>query len=115
MNKTALYAALSLAALTGACSSADEPPAAKPSAVTIQGFTFRPATLQVASGTTVTWSNTDSILHTATSGAPGSPTGVFDLKMPDAGTEASFTFDKAGSYPYFCSRHNAMTGTITVA
>lgn len=97
----------------GACSSqASRTPAASPQAasVTIQGFRFQPQTLRVKVGTTVTWSNTDQILHTATSSEGG-----FDLEMPEAGTSVSFTFDSAGTFPYACTRHASMTGTVEVS
>jgi plastocyanin len=84
-------------------------------AVTVKQFQFTPAELVVRTGTKVTWTNQDDILHTATSGAtPGTPDGKFDGTMDGAGKSYSFTFDQPGTYPYFCSRHNSMTGTVVV-
>jgi plastocyanin len=113
-------AALALVAAGVACSSkpaaesGERPGAAGGGTVTVQGFMFRPERLQVKVGTTVTWTNRDQILHTATSGTPGMPSGVFDGEMPEAGKSFSFTFREPGTYPYFCSRHNSMRGEIVV-
>lgn len=118
--------ALALAACGGDGSPVSRPastPASSPGtqsgpAVSIAMFTFTPATLTVAAGTTVTWTNTDQILHTATAGSgPDDKTGVFDGQMSDAGTTFAFTFQEAGTYPYFCDRHPGvpgMHGTIVV-
>jgi plastocyanin len=85
------------------------------SAVTVKQFQFMPAELTVKAGTTVTWTNEDDILHTATSGGtPGTADGKFDGPMDGRGKSFSHLFDQAGRYPYFCSRHNSMTGTVVV-
>lgn len=93
-------------------------PAANPAAkgaVTVKQFQFMPAELTVKAGTTVTWTNQDDILHTATSGTtPGTADGKFDGPMDGRGKAFSHVFDQAGRYPYFCSRHNSMTGTVIV-
>jgi plastocyanin len=74
-----------------------------------------PAELTVPAGTNVTWTNQDDILHTATSGAtPGMGDGKFDGQMDGPGKSFSHVFDKPGRYPYFCSRHTSMTGTVVV-
>jgi plastocyanin len=84
-------------------------------AVTVKQFQFMPAELTVKVGTTVTWTNQDDILHTATSGAtPGTADGKFDGPMDGRGKSFSHVFDQAGRYPYFCNRHNSMTGTVVV-
>jgi plastocyanin len=85
------------------------------SAVTVKQFQFMPADLTVPAGTNVTWTNQDDILHTATSGAtPGTADGNFDGQMDGRGKSFSHVFDKPGRYPYFCSRHTSMTGTVVV-
>ena len=86
-----------------------------PDAVTVKLFQFTPSELVVNVGTTVTWTNQDQILHTATAGAtPGTADGKFDGPMDGVGQSANFTFDQPGTYPYFCRRHTSMTGTIVV-
>ena len=84
-------------------------------AVTVKQFQFMPAELVVKAGTEVTWTNEDDILHTATSGAmPGTSDGQFDGPMDGKGKSFSHVFGQSGRYPYFCNRHNSMTGTIVV-
>ncbi len=102
--------------LLAACSSSLESSSTAQAApaVTVKGFMFKPSPLAVRVGQAVTWTNRDEILHTATSGAPGSPTGEFDGTMDGQGKTFSFTFDEAGTYPYFCNRHNGMRGEISV-
>jgi plastocyanin len=45
---------------------------------------------------------------------PGTADGKFDDPMDGVGQSFTFTFNQAGSFPYFCSRHNSMTGTLVV-
>jgi plastocyanin len=83
--------------------------AVKTAEVKIDNFSFGPNTLTVAVGATVTWVNHDDIPHTAVS-----TDGVFKSKVLDTDDKFSYTFTKAGNYPYFCSIHPKMTGTIVV-
>ena len=97
---------------TTAASTPTGPP---PDAVTVKQFQFTPPELVVKAGSTVTWTNQDQILHTATAGAtPGTADGKFDGPMDGVGQSFSFTFEQPGGYPYFCRRHDSMTGTIVV-
>ena len=77
--------------------------------VKIDNFSFGPATLTVAAGTTVTWTNRDDIPHTVVSDDK-----VFKSKVLDTDEKFSFTFTKPGTYPYFCSIHPKMTGKVVV-
>ena len=78
-------------------------------------FQYDPDPVEVTAGTTVRWVNPDAILHTATSGAPGDETDVFDIEMDGAGTTGEFTFEEPGEYSYFCTVHkDAMKGTVVV-
>jgi plastocyanin len=79
--------------------------------VKIDNFSFGPVTLTVPVGTTVTWVNRDDIPHTVVS-ADDSKT--FKSKVLDTDEKFSFTFSKAGTYPYFCSIHPKMTGKVIV-
>ena len=82
----------------------------QPSAVVkIDNFIFGPQTVTVPAGTTVTWTNGDDIPHTAVS-----TDGVFKSKVMDTDEKFSYTFTKAGTYPYYCSIHPKMTGTVVV-
>jgi len=77
--------------------------------VKIDNFTFGPQALTVLVGTTVTWTNSDDIPHTSVS-----TEGVFKSKVLDTDEKFSYTFTKAGTYPYYCTIHPKMTGTIVV-
>ncbi len=83
-------------------------------AVSIKGFKFTPDDLTVPAGTTVTWTNDEDSLHTVTSGTPATPSGLFDSGEIDTGVEFAYTFADAGTYPFFCARHDFMTGVVTV-
>jgi plastocyanin len=77
--------------------------------VKIDNFSFGPAELTVSVGTTVTWTNRDDIPHTVRS-----TDDVFKSKVLDTDEKFSFTFSKAGTYPYFCSIHPKMTAKVIV-
>ena len=79
--------------------------------VKIDNFSFGPPTLTVSAGTTVTWTNRDDIPHTVTSSDDPK---VFKSKVLDTDEKFSFTFTKAGTYPYFCSIHPKMTAKVIV-
>ena len=83
-------------------------------AVNIKLFTFKPNAIEVKEGTTVTWTNGDAIDHSVTNGTPEKPGDAFDSGFFTEGKSFSFTFTKAGEYPYFCKRHNSMMGTVKV-
>jgi len=79
-------------------------------AVSIANFAFQPASLQVAVGATVTWTNADSTAHTVTS-----DTGAFDSGSLAPGASFSQTFTTAGTFTYHCQIHPFMTATIVVS
>jgi plastocyanin len=87
----------------------EAPAAGGGDAVTIQNFAFGPATLSVAVGSTVTWTNADSAAHTVTA-----DDGSFDSKSIAAGSTFSQTFDTAGTFAYHCSIHPNMTASVDV-
>ena len=77
--------------------------------VKIDNFSFGPALLTVAPGTKVTWTNRDDIPHTVVADDK-----TFKSKTLDTDETFSYTFDKPGTYPYFCSIHPHMTGKVVV-
>ena len=77
--------------------------------IKIDNFSFGPQTVTVAVGATVTWTNRDDIPHTVVS-----TDGVFKSKVRDTDEKFSYTFDKAGTYSYYCSVHPKMTGKVVV-
>jgi amicyanin len=101
-----LCAAVARLAPAQAAAAAATPPAVE---VGIDNFTFAPKELHVAVGTTVTWVNHDDIPHNVVSVEPAFKSPVLDTK-----DHFSFTFAKAGKYPYYCGLHPRMTGEVVV-
>jgi hypothetical protein len=79
-------------------------------------FRFDPDPATVNVGDTVTWTNKSSLTHTSTSGMPCTADNIWNSGNIGPSSSFSFTFDAAGSYPYFCIPHCAsgMTGTVVV-
>ena len=76
---------------------------------------FIPSTVTVSVGEIITWSNTDTAAHTATSGIAGEgPSGTFDSSLIMAGGSYSYTADTEGTFDYFCMVHPWMLGTVIV-
>ncbi|HTH01838.1 MAG TPA: cupredoxin domain-containing protein [Vicinamibacterales bacterium] len=78
-------------------------------ASTLGNRAFNPAELDVAVGTTVTWTNTDSTAHTTTSDGAGWNSGTLQPRA-----QFSTTFSNAGTFRYHCSIHPDMVGTVVV-
>jgi plastocyanin len=86
-------------------------------------LSFLPAKLTVKAGTKVTWTDTDGIGHTVTTGTfvlgsdglrtSENPTGVINMPLSQ-GTDVSYTFKTPGKYVYYCSIHKGMNGEIDV-
>jgi plastocyanin len=101
---------IALMLLAGTLSvAANDQPSGASADVKIDNFSFGPQTLAVSVGTTVVWTNRDDIPHTVVS-----TDGVFKSKVRDTDEKFSYTFTKAGTYPYFCSVHPKMTGKVVV-
>ena len=100
--------ALLLLAGSPSVKAADQPAAAN-AEVRIDNFSFGPQTVTVPVGATVTWTNHDDIPHTVVS-----TDGVFKSKVRDTDEKFSYTFTKAGTYPYYCTIHPKMTGKVVV-
>jgi plastocyanin len=78
-------------------------------AQTLANRAYTPDEVDVAVGTTVTWTNTDSIAHTSTSDGNGWNSGIVA-----PGGQFSFAFQTAGTFPYHCTIHPGMVGTVVV-
>lgn len=78
--------------------------------VTIEDFAYSAPVLEIAAGTTVTWTNLDGSAHTVSQVGGGVESGKID-----PGATFSFTFDTAGAYEYFCQYHPNMKATINVS
>jgi plastocyanin len=68
-----------------------------------------PDELNVTTGTTVTWMNTDRTSHTSTSDESGWNSGTIA-----PGGRFTFTFQNAGTFRYHCTIHPGMVGTVVV-
>ncbi len=76
---------------------------------------YFPYEVIISVGNTVTWSNDDSAAHTVTSGSVDAGlTGVFDSGLFASNSRFEHTFDKAGTFDYFCMVHPWMTGVVHV-
>ena len=80
-------------------------------AVDMKSLAFTPPAIKVASGATVNWTNSDGFAHNVTFDAAlnigkidNFTAGTQSLKMPNA----------AGTYPYTCTLHPGMAGTVQV-
>jgi plastocyanin len=83
--------------------------APKSASVTIKDFEFTPATVTIAVGGTVTWTNNGPSTHTVTA-----DDGSFDSGDLSVGKTFSHTFQTAGTFGYHCTIHPFMTATVIV-
>jgi plastocyanin len=98
--------------ILAACSTAGNAPSSAESPevqVKIINFSYDPVNLSVASGTTVQWTNEDSVPHTVTS-----DDGVWDSGAIAPGGTFTYTFEQAGTFAYHCTIHPNMKATIEV-
>jgi plastocyanin len=79
------------------------------SQVTIQNFAFQPDPIKIAVGSSITWTNRDSVGHTASASDNS-----FDTNILNTGQSATITFNTAGTFPYICTVHPFMKGTVEV-
>lgn len=79
---------------------------------------YDPLTMTVPVGTTVRWVNQDTVAHTVTSGTSdgtiAAPSGLFDSGFLEQGDTFTYTFDEVGEFPYHCTPHPWMIGTVIV-
>jgi plastocyanin len=78
-------------------------------AVNIKNHAFDPAQLNVAKGTTVTWTNADSEAHTVTA-----DDGLFDSGVLEPGQSYSVWLGGSGTVAYHCELHPDMKGSVVV-
>ena len=109
-----IAAALGCALLTAgaAAPSPRHPPRAATSAVkrvTIRNFKFAPSRIVVTRGTRIVWTNRDGATHTVVSKA-----GRWSSRNLGTGARFARTLRRAGTFPYICSIHPFMHGTVVV-
>lgn len=123
MKVTWQRGALALAWLLGGCQgglevatvSAAAPgpagPGTKTVEVAIRDFLYEPATVSIRVGQSVSWTNYDEAPHDAVA-FPGK--GTWKTPLLKINESASQVFREPGVYPYYCSVHPAMRGTVEV-
>jgi plastocyanin len=80
--------------------------------IDISNFEFKPSSIKVKKGSTVTWTNQDDTEHDV---APDSPSESFaGSELLAKGESYSYTFDAAGTYSYHCTPHPYMKASIEV-
>jgi len=77
--------------------------------VSIANFAFDPVALTITTGTTVTWTNNDTVAHNVLS-----DDGSWGSNSLAKGDSFSFTFTKSGTFSYHCGVHPTMKATIIV-
>lgn len=80
--------------------------------INIVDFSFEPATVTIAVGDTVTWTNRDSFAHTVTDNVGQPPR--FDTGPIATNQSSSVRFDTPGTFTYICTIHSGMSGTVVV-
>jgi plastocyanin len=88
-----------------------------PNASTMGDKAYSPNPAGVKAGESVTWTNDDSQIHTATSGAVGAEDSgmVFDSGILSPKATFDFKFDQAGEFDYYCTLHPQMVGKVDVS
>lgn len=83
--------------------------------VTIKDMSFSPERIKVKKGTTVTWTNEDSMGHNVVA-SDSSSTGGLPMNAPllNQGETFSFTFNEVGTFAYHCAPHPFMRGAVEV-
>ncbi len=108
-----LAALLGAAALAG-CGGGDDKPAATAATtdtIRIAQFLYDPEPATVKAGAKITVTNADSAPHTVTE---KSSSRAFDSGTIRGKSSGSVTFDKPGTFTYYCEFHATMKGTVTV-
>ena len=76
---------------------------------TVGDFKWGPVSAKV--GDVITWTNADSAPHRV---ALDDGSCAMSANIPGSGGKASLVFSVAGTYPFHCSIHPTMKGTITI-
>lgn len=79
--------------------------------VSISGFAFSPAVIEVPAGSRVTWTNQDKASHSIVGDTDSA---VFSSDTMKQGDRFGHTFSLAGTYKYRCGFHKYMTGAVVV-
>jgi plastocyanin len=119
MNMRMMLAAAVMLAAAGCGSDSPTNPSPTPSqgtpvsivsgSSTLTTKAYSPNPINVAVGGTVTWTNNDNTPHTSTGN-----NGAWDSGSIAPGASFSRTFTAAGAFPYHCTIHPGMVGTVNV-
>jgi plastocyanin len=109
MRRVLLTAVLGAALLSGCGDGGGD--AATTGAIAIRGFAYSPASATVKVGRTVSVRNRDDAPHTLTDRGADR---AFDSGTIRGGRTGAVTFERPGTYAYFCELHPFMKGTVTV-
>jgi len=130
-SSVAAAAVLSVLLTTAACGGSSSSGARSTSRSTADAsvntalLAFDPKEVRIKAGQTVSWVGGDNITHvlvegTYDVGADGLRTKetddkAFSLRLTKKGQQVTHTYDKAGTFTYFCTIHKGMNGTVTVS
>jgi plastocyanin len=109
-------AALASIAMLAGCGGGDSgdsgssDPAPSAAMVNIADFKYAPPEVRVATGGTVTFTNTDRADHTATTSEGAAS--EFDTGRLGQGAKKEVRVERAGRYAYICTFHPYMKGTV---
>jgi len=122
ISRRVLGGGLILLALSlSACSASDPGPLVVPGdtpdslapdggVVELSDTSLEPRVIEISEGGSVAWVNHDRTTHQLVSLAPN----VFESPRLGEGESYVSTFPKPGTYPYYCTIHNEMKGTVVV-
>ena len=79
--------------------------------VEIANLAFTPASVTITAGSTVTWTNNDTVPHLVSFGDQGPQSS----EVIDPGGTFSAIFEEAGSFSYVCTLHPGMSGVVEVS
>lgn len=77
--------------------------------IEIADFAFAPTPIEVPVGTAVTWTNLDPTAHTVSASDDS-----FDSGTLESDARFETTFERPGTFAYFCQIHPTMRGTVRV-
>jgi hypothetical protein len=80
--------------------------------VTIEAACYSPTVTRVQPGTTVTWTNADSVPHNVV--VADSSGDWRTSPVLTQGGSFTHTFESTGTFPYYCSYHLGMVGVVAV-
>jgi plastocyanin len=78
----------------------------------VKGNTWTPSTVTAKVGDVITWTNDDGVAHGV---ALDDGSCAMSGTIPGGGGARSLIFSVAGSFPFHCSVHSTMKGTITIS